>query len=53
MKLETMKKDFKLNTFGILPPKSVEGWGSILTEAGAEGVFAGVNEYCRFLLENS
>jgi len=50
-KLETIKKDFKLNTFGILPPKSEEGWGNILMEAGAERVFANVNEYCKFIIK--
>ncbi len=51
--LEAIKKDFKLNTFGILPPKSDEGWGSILTEAGAERIFNNVNEYCQFILNNN
>jgi len=49
-KLKIMKSDFKLNLYGILPPKVNKDWEKILIEAGAEKVFANVNEYCKFLL---
>jgi len=51
-KLKIMKQDFKLNTFGILPPKVNKDWKTILSDAGAEKVFDNVNEYCKYLLEN-
>jgi len=51
-KLEIMKKDFKLNTFGIIPPKTDNSWSDVLLDAGAEKVFLNVNEYCRYILEN-
>ena len=50
-KLKIMKADFKLNLYGILPPKINKDWENTLIEAGAERVFSNVNGYCGFLLE--
>ncbi len=49
-KLKIMKQDFKLNLYGILPPKINKDWSSTLIEAGAEEVFDNINDYCKFIL---
>jgi len=49
-KLKIMKSNFKINLYGILPPKVNKEWDEILIGAGAKKVFANVNEYCKFLL---
>jgi hypothetical protein len=45
-----MTTTFNLNIYGILPPKINKDWANTLIEAGAERVFADVNEYCKFIL---
>lgn len=49
-KLNIMKQDFKLNLYGILPPKVNKDWSNTLIEAGAEKVFNNINDYCKFIL---
>lgn len=51
-KVGSMKNSSQLNIYGILPPKVNKDWTAVLLEAGAEKVFADVNEYCKFILSN-